>query len=122
MYSYGILNSEVKKHPIQLILEEFAQVCKIPYNNHKYGESEEGNDLNFDLAANSFLNDQTFVISNPFTVGLILLNIRVIHYTMNHVLFLRKGNSNHINKSDISPVCFLVNRVEKIGLMESYII
>lgn len=54
-YSNGVLSSEVKKHPIQLSLEEFTEVCNLPCINQVHDESDEGNQFNYDFGANSFL-------------------------------------------------------------------
>lgn len=71
-YSNGVLTSEVKKHPIQLTIKEFTWVCNLPCTNQEYDENdEEGNEFNFDLIAQSFLIDQYFSITNPFTIGFI---------------------------------------------------
>lgn len=60
----------------------------------------------YDDADISFMTGGTFFIPTPFIVGIIHLNIRLIHYVMNRVLFPSKNNFNHINKSDIPPICF----------------
>lgn len=90
-YSNRYISSEVKNHHIQLSLEEFAKVFNVLYKNQVYNETELSNNFRFDLVANSFFADQTSIILTPFIVGLICPNIRVIHYKVNHILFLNKN-------------------------------
>ncbi|KAL5057491.1 hypothetical protein RYX36_029095, partial [Vicia faba] len=81
-------------------LQEFTQICNLLYNNYEYDESEDGKSFNFVDVVDYFLTNPTSIILTPFNVGLIRLNIQVYLYVVNHVLFLRKSNSSHINKYD----------------------
>lgn len=71
----------------------------------------EGNKFKFDSLAHSLLIDPTSSIPTPFNVGIILSNIRLIHYTTTHVLFLINGNYITLSKLDIHVVWFLENQV-----------
>lgn len=119
IYSNGVLSSKVKKHPIWLSVEEFAQVCNLFHTNQVYDGTNKGNELNYVLTAHSFFINQTPVIHIPFTISLIHMDIWLICHTINHVLLLRNGNSSTINITYIPIIWFLVNIVEKIGLMWS---
>lgn len=73
-YANGILNSEVNKHPIQLIIDVFEQVCNLPYSDFEYDENE-GNTFTYYLVVVSFFTYQNFIIPTPYTVGLIFQDI-----------------------------------------------
>lgn len=72
-----------------------------------------GNKLKFDTFFHYLLIDPTSIIPTPLNFGLILPNIRLIHYTMDHVLLPKKSNYNTIQISDIHVVEFLENQVPK---------
>lgn len=78
-----------------------------------YDEGDKSNKFNYDIGENSFLVDQTSIILTPYTAGLVRLDIRLIHYLVNHVLLPKKRNASHINISYIPPVWSLENKVEK---------
>lgn len=109
-YSNGFLSSEVKKHPIQISLEEYTQVYNLSYNNQVYDKKVMT--LIFILLLSYFLlmKPLSFWI---YSTLLETPNIILIHYIVSHVILLIKRNSNHINKSDIPSVWFGKNIVEK---------
>lgn len=91
-YTDRIINSEVKKHPITLSLRDFVEVCNIYFIEQGYDQNDlEGNKFNFNSLSHSLLIDLTSTIPTPFNVGLIHPNIRLINYTMSHVLFPMVG-------------------------------
>lgn len=92
-YKYDIVNSEVKEHPITTCLEDFAQVCNQTFMDQDYDQLVlKGNEFNYEIHAHSLLSDPFYGITYPFNVGLNHLNSRLIYYTLNYVLFPRKGN------------------------------
>lgn len=99
-YTDGVINSEVLKHPTTLSLEDFAQICNLPFIEKYYDQIDlQGIEFNPDTLAQSLLIGPTSIIPYPFNVGLLHPNIRLIHHTMSHILFTRKGNYNTIQKS-----------------------
>lgn len=86
-------------------LEDFAQVCNLPFMEEDYYQSElKGSAFNFETHVQSLLIEPTSRIPTPFDVGLIRPNSISIHYKINHVLFLRKGNYSTLQKSDVHAV------------------
>lgn len=95
-------------------LKDFARVCNLPFIEQDYDQTDhEGNEFNFDTYAHTLLIDPSSRISYPFTVSLIRPDNRLIHHTMNHVLFPRKINFSTIQKLDVPTTWFLKNQVEK---------
>lgn len=96
-YKYGIIESEFNKYPINPSLEDFAQVCNLPFIEQHYNRMDtEGKEFTFDTFAHTLLIDPSSIISFPFSVGLIRAYYRLIRYTINYVIFPRKSNYNTI--------------------------
>lgn len=51
-------------------------------------------------------------IPNPFTIGYIFLDSRMIHYMTNHVIFPRKGNFGLITQFDVEVVWVIKNKIK----------
>lgn len=108
-YVDGVLTSEVKKHEIWLILEEFTDICNLLCTSSNYDDNEEYNNFNFlDVFISSF-EDSNTIIHFPFTVGIVCSNIHWIHYVVNHVFSPRRSIYSHLIKSDINIVWFFGN-------------
>lgn len=79
-YKDDILNSEVKKIPITMSLEDFDQVCNLPFIEEDDDQPYlEGNDFNFETHGHYLLMYPASRILNPFGIGIIRLNTRLIH-------------------------------------------
>lgn len=102
-YVDRVLISEMKKHQIQLTLEDFSNIFNLSCTCSNYDDSEEGNNFNTIKTYISFLGCPNSIIPSPFTIGIIRLDIRLIPYLVNHVLLPRKRNSTLINKTNIAP-------------------
>lgn len=115
MYKDGVIESEVKKFPITVCLEYFAWVCNLPFIEQDFYKIDlDGNEFNFDTHAHSLLISPSSGIPSPFNVDFVHPDCRMIHYIMNHVLFLRKSNFCTTQKSNVPAVWFLENKIEKI--------
>lgn len=95
-------------------LEDFAQVCNLPFTEEDYDHLDlEGNEFNFEIHAHPLFIDPAPGILTPFNIDIIRPNTKLIHYAMNHVLFLNKGNYITLKKSDVPIVWFLENQIVK---------
>lgn len=113
-YKDGIINSKVKKHPITLSLEKFACICNLSFLEQDYDQIDlEGNEFNYDIPAHTLLIDPSSRIPSTFIVDLIHPNSRLIHHTINHVLFPRKINYITMQKSNSHAIWFSENQIEK---------
>lgn len=69
-YIDGVLISEVKKHQIWQTLEDFADICNLPYIDSDYDDREEGNNFYIIKASIYLLEDSNSFTHSPFIVGI----------------------------------------------------
>lgn len=79
-YVDGVLAFEFKKQRIQLSLKEFVGVYNLPCTKSNYNDDENGKEFYFLYASTSFLSNLNSRIHTPFTVGIVHLDILMIHY------------------------------------------
>ncbi|KAL5064137.1 hypothetical protein RYX36_025874 [Vicia faba] len=113
-YIDGIINSEVGKHPITLSFEDFVTIYKLTFIEKDYNQMYlEGNEFNFDTLSHTLLTNLVSIIPSPCNVGLLRLNVRLIHYIMKHILFPGKGNYITVLTLDIIVVWVFKNQFRK---------
>lgn len=107
VYQDCVISYEVRKHPIILSLEDFAQACNLSFIQEDYDQKDfKDNEFNFDPSSG---------IPSSFNVGLIRSDNRMIHHIMNHIIFPRKNNFCTIQKLYIPAICLLENQFRRIG-------
>lgn len=95
-------------------MEDFTRICNLLFIEKDYDQIDpKGNKFNFDTLSHSLLIDPSSSIQYPFNVEFFYPNVRLIHYTMSHILFPRKGNCSAVQKLGIPVVWFLENKVLK---------
>lgn len=113
-FTDGIIYSEARKHKISPPLEEFADILDLPYNGPRFKpyEPKEGDKYMYKSVAPSFMLDPNSHVSYPLTRGFVHLEISLIHYMKNHILFRRKRNLSHLTRYYVATIWLLSNKVE----------
>lgn len=93
-FTNGTIYYEVRKHKISLPLKEFANILDLPHDGPRFksDKPEECDKYMYKSATSSFLLNPKSCITSPFTIGSVRLNIRLIHYVANHILFPSRSN------------------------------
>lgn len=110
-FSNGIITHEVKKYPISLSLEEFAEICNLPCSRSHYQEIDQSEGFHTTTSF-FFLQDPDSIIPSPFLVGSVHPDIQLIHYVVNHILTPRKHSQGQLKKDDVLMTWSLANKVE----------
>lgn len=66
-------------------------------------------------STSSFLLDPKSTVSFTFTIGYMHPNICLVYYVENHILFLRKSNSNCLTRYDVATIWMIANKIETNG-------
>lgn len=102
------------KHKIYEPLEDFFYILDQPHDGQrlKSNELEEDDKCMYKSVISSFLFIPKSCVSSIFIVGFVRLDIHLICYVANHIIFPRKVNFNHLTRSNVTVVWLLANKIK----------
>lgn len=89
-FTDGIVFSEIRKNKIHLPLKDFVKTLDLPNNEALFNPDEQCDKFNHKIA--------------PFIIGIVRLNICLIHYMVNHIIFPRKIKFIQLTRCDMETV------------------
>lgn len=94
LHQWDYLLWSEKAQDISLPLKELANILDLPHDGPRFksDKPEECDKYMYKSATSSFLLNPKSCITSPFTIDSVRLDIRLIHYVANHILFPSRSN------------------------------
>ncbi|KAL5081100.1 hypothetical protein RYX36_009521 [Vicia faba] len=108
----GILQSKVRKHRINLSVEEFGEMLNLPHENIVIEPEDNANRFNYITVSSSLMKEPSSNIPYSFVVGYIHPGSRITRYVINHIFFSRRDNFDLLTKVDVETIWLIENKVK----------